>query len=148
MPALVHPIAITDTYHLYFHRWEFRTRPDIVGEPCKGFFEGGPTPKQCAGAMAQGYAAFRLKPDPKLRGRYGVKGIGRKRHAVRSTRKLVAPYLLYQTVTTQVRGTWATPSFRARCLRLGSVCVRLRTCGPYRPAAMRTCGAGSFWFFC
>jgi hypothetical protein len=84
MAALGIPFDVTDTFHLAFkdgkitsvetssndldvyvaaRDWVNRMRPDLVREPCKGFFEGGPTPQQCAEAMAQGYADFAASDD-------------------------------------------------------------------------------------
>ena len=89
MAALGIPFDVTDTFHLSFEdgrissvettsndldvywaaqEWANRTRPELVGEPCKGFFKGGPTPQKCAQAMAQAYAEFaasdEFPPDP------------------------------------------------------------------------------------
>lgn len=79
MAALGIPFDVTDTFHLSFkegkissvettsndldvytaaREWVNRMRPDLVSVPCKDFFAGGPTPQQCAQAMAQGYAEF------------------------------------------------------------------------------------------
>ena len=32
--------------------------PELVAEPCEGFFAGGSTPGDCAIAMAEGYRNF------------------------------------------------------------------------------------------
>ena len=39
-------------------QWVRRQRPDLIDEPCQGFFDGGPTPGACARAMVQGYAEY------------------------------------------------------------------------------------------
>jgi len=38
--------------------WVLANMPEIMAGPCKGFFAGGPTPGDCARAMAEGYRAF------------------------------------------------------------------------------------------
>jgi len=44
-------------------KWVRRMLPDLVAEPCQGFFNGGPTPDKCAAAMAAGYAKFAASSD-------------------------------------------------------------------------------------
>lgn len=43
--------------------WVFRELPELVEAPCQGFFDGGPTPGDCARAMAAGYAQFAASDD-------------------------------------------------------------------------------------
>ena len=38
--------------------WVRANMPELVAQPCEGFFAGGPTPGNCAQAMAEGYRAF------------------------------------------------------------------------------------------
>ncbi|MCL6698377.1 hypothetical protein LZ496_06225 [Sphingomonas sp. NSE70-1] len=38
--------------------WLRRERPDIFTGPCRGMWEGGPTPKDCVRAIVQGFADF------------------------------------------------------------------------------------------
>jgi hypothetical protein len=38
--------------------WVRANMPEIMEGPCKGFFAGGPTPGDCARAMAEGYREF------------------------------------------------------------------------------------------
>ncbi|PCJ25574.1 MAG: hypothetical protein COA96_07055 [SAR86 cluster bacterium] len=38
--------------------WVMKEMPDLIAQPCQGFFDGGPTPGACAKAMAEGYARF------------------------------------------------------------------------------------------
>ena len=38
--------------------WVRRERADLIKEPCKGFFNGGPTPADCVRAMVRGFAEF------------------------------------------------------------------------------------------
>jgi hypothetical protein len=33
-------------------------RPELIAEPCKGFFDGGLTPGDCVRAMVRGYSEF------------------------------------------------------------------------------------------
>ena len=33
--------------------WVRRERPELIAEPCRGFFKGGPTPGQCVRAMVR-----------------------------------------------------------------------------------------------
>lgn len=79
MGALGIPFDVTDTFHLTFskgnivavktssndlevfgdaEKWVRRTRPELISEPCKGYFDGGPTPELCVQAMVRGYAEF------------------------------------------------------------------------------------------
>ena len=38
--------------------WVQENRQELIGEPCRGFFDGGPTPQECVRAMVRGYAEF------------------------------------------------------------------------------------------
>jgi hypothetical protein len=93
MGALGLAFDVTDTFHLTFsdgrissvrtssndlkvfddaEKWVWRERPELVREPCKGYFDGGPTPELCVQAMVRGYAEFAASnefPDHPLRAR-------------------------------------------------------------------------------
>ncbi|MEO1305417.1 MAG: hypothetical protein AAFV37_10600 [Pseudomonadota bacterium] len=43
--------------------WVRTNYPEIMEGPCEGFFAGGPTPQDCARAMADGYAKFAASDD-------------------------------------------------------------------------------------
>lgn len=43
--------------------WVLGNMPELVAEPCEGFFAGGPTPGDCASAMAEGYRRFAASDD-------------------------------------------------------------------------------------
>lgn len=88
MGALGIDFDVTDTFHLSFsegkiisvqnssndlqvfhdaENWVWRERPELVREPCKGYFDGGPTPGECVQAMVKGFAEFAASdefPDP------------------------------------------------------------------------------------
>ena len=70
---------VTDTFHLTFrdgqivsvsnssndpqayydaNDWVKENRPELIEEPCKGFFDGGLTPGDCVRAMVRGYSEF------------------------------------------------------------------------------------------
>ena len=70
---------VTDTFHLTFsdgqiasvtnssndpqayyeaQKWVEENRPELIAEPCKGFFDGGLTPGDCVRAMVRGYSEF------------------------------------------------------------------------------------------
>jgi len=70
---------VTDTFHLTFaegqivsvtnssndpqayydaEEWVEENRPELIEEPCKGFFDGGLTPGDCVRAMVRGYSEF------------------------------------------------------------------------------------------
>ncbi len=56
---------------LYFEAadWVRKELPDLIREPCQGFFDGGATPGECARAMAEGYTRFAASDDfPHLEG--------------------------------------------------------------------------------
>jgi hypothetical protein len=38
--------------------WVRESRKELIEEPCKGYFDGGPTPQDCVRAMARGFAEF------------------------------------------------------------------------------------------
>jgi len=50
---------------LYFDArdWVREELPELVEEPCQGYFAGGPTPGDCARAMAEGYRQFAASDD-------------------------------------------------------------------------------------
>jgi hypothetical protein len=39
--------------------WLRREQPDVMAGPCRGFFAGGPTPKDCVRAVIGGFKAYR-----------------------------------------------------------------------------------------
>lgn len=43
--------------------WVKSKRPELIREPCKGYFAGGPTPSECAQAMALGFVEFAASDD-------------------------------------------------------------------------------------
>jgi hypothetical protein len=43
--------------------WVEKNYPELIEKPCIGFFVGGPTPGDCAKAMALGYARFAASED-------------------------------------------------------------------------------------
>ena len=43
--------------------WVRRQRSELILEPCRGFFDGGPTPGKCVQAMLQGYIEFAASDD-------------------------------------------------------------------------------------
>ena len=43
--------------------WVMKEFPELIEEPCRGFFDGGPTPADCARAMTKGYASFAASGD-------------------------------------------------------------------------------------
>ncbi len=55
----------SDDIQLYYDArdWVRRELPALVEEPCRGYFDGGPTPGDCARAMAQGYIQFAASDD-------------------------------------------------------------------------------------
>lgn len=38
--------------------WVVKEMPEVMAGPCQGFFDGGPTPGDCARAMTDGYRRF------------------------------------------------------------------------------------------
>jgi hypothetical protein len=45
-------------------QWVRRQRPELIAEPCQGFFDGGPTPGACVRAMVKGYAEYAVSAVP------------------------------------------------------------------------------------
>jgi hypothetical protein len=85
VPALGIPYDVTDTFHLSFTgdrivevrntsddppefeqalKWLGRERPQLLEGPCKGFFDGGPTPGDCVRAVVKGFGEFKLRATP------------------------------------------------------------------------------------
>lgn len=50
----------SDDLPIYYEArdWVRANIPELIAEPCEGFFAGGPTPGDCASAMAEGYRRF------------------------------------------------------------------------------------------
>jgi len=84
MLALGIDFKVTDTFELSFEngeiksvetssddlqvyhdaaKWVRNELPELVEEPCQGFFAGGPTPGDCVRAMAEGYRRFAASDD-------------------------------------------------------------------------------------
>lgn len=80
IPALGLGIHVTDTFHITFEgerivrvrtssddpplfeealQWVRAAKPEVLAGPCRGFFDGGPTPGDCVRAVVQGFAEFR-----------------------------------------------------------------------------------------
>ena len=55
----------SDDLQVYYDaaEWVRRELPELVENPCQGFFDGGPTPGDCARAMAEGYRRFAASDD-------------------------------------------------------------------------------------
>jgi hypothetical protein len=55
----------SDDMQVYYDaaEWVRRELPELVEKPCQGFFAGGPTPGDCARAMAEGYRRFAASDD-------------------------------------------------------------------------------------
>lgn len=70
---------VTDTFHITFddgeivavettsndqpiyyqaREWVMREMPEVMDGPCKGYYDGGTTPADCARAMTEGYRRF------------------------------------------------------------------------------------------
>ena len=70
---------VTDTFHLNFKdgrivgvrtssndppefdralKWLAKERPELLTGPCRGFFDGGPTPQECVRTVINGFADF------------------------------------------------------------------------------------------
>ena len=79
MLALAVDFFVTDTFEIAFEEgrvtsvetssndipiyyqardWVRSNMPELIAQPCEGFFAGGPTPGDCAQAMAEGYRRF------------------------------------------------------------------------------------------
>jgi hypothetical protein len=43
--------------------WVRANLTDLIEVPCRGYFDGGPTPGDCARAMAEGYSQFAASED-------------------------------------------------------------------------------------
>lgn len=43
--------------------WVKRELPELLREPCQGFFDGGPTPEACVRAMVAGFKKFAASAD-------------------------------------------------------------------------------------
>jgi hypothetical protein len=60
----------SDDPQIYFDakNWVRANLADLIEVPCRGYFDGGPTPGDCARAMAEGYAQFAASDDfPELK---------------------------------------------------------------------------------
>jgi hypothetical protein len=44
--------------------WVRANRPELIEEPCLGYFDGGPTPGKCVQAMLKGYEEFIAADKP------------------------------------------------------------------------------------
>ena len=85
VPALGSAYRVTDIFHFsfrddriakiwtssddppQFHRamkWLRRERPEVFVGPCRGMFEGGPTPQDCVRAIVKGFAEFTARKRP------------------------------------------------------------------------------------
>jgi hypothetical protein len=55
----------SDDMQVYYDadEWVRREQPELIEEPCRGFFAGGPTPGDCARAMTEGYRRFAASDD-------------------------------------------------------------------------------------
>lgn len=79
VPALGSSHHVTDIFHFAFRdrrvvkvwnssddppefhlamEWLRRERPEVFTGPCRGMFEGGPTPKDCVRTLVKGFADF------------------------------------------------------------------------------------------
>ena len=84
MGALGVDFNVTDTFHISFSdgkiisvrtssndlpvfsdalEWVKKNLPDLIEKPCRGFFDGGPTPGDCVRAMVEGYGRFSVSAD-------------------------------------------------------------------------------------
>ena len=87
VPALGSSFHVTDDFHFAFRQarivkvwnssddppefhqameWLHRERPGIFTGPCRGMWEGGPTPKDCVRAVVKGFGEFTAKARPAL----------------------------------------------------------------------------------
>ena len=60
----------SDDLQIYYDArdWVRREMPELIEDPCQGYFDGGLTPGDCARAMAEGYRQFAASDDfPDLR---------------------------------------------------------------------------------
>ncbi len=55
----------SDDQPIYYqaYEWVVENMPEVMEGPCRGFFDGGPTPGACAQAMTAGYRAFAASPE-------------------------------------------------------------------------------------
>ncbi len=55
----------SDDLQIYYDArdWVREELPELVDLPCQGYFAGGPTPGDCARAMAEGYKQFAASDD-------------------------------------------------------------------------------------
>jgi len=84
MDALDIDFNVTDTFHLTFSEgkitsvktssndlpvfndaleWVKENLPELIREPCRGFFDGGPTPEKCVRAMVEGFKQYIASDD-------------------------------------------------------------------------------------
>jgi len=82
--ALKINMNVTDTFHLTIKKgpilavetssndpdlyyqakdWIKENRPELIEEPCKGAWEGGPTPCECVQGMVKGFNAFKANEN-------------------------------------------------------------------------------------
>lgn len=74
-------MKVTDTFHITFSddgritavrtssndpalfnealQWIQRERPEVLAGPCQGFFDGGPTPRDCVKAVVREFRTFK-----------------------------------------------------------------------------------------
>lgn len=85
IPALGSAFHVTDNFHFAFSdgrvvkvwntsddppefhqamEWLRKGRPEIFTGPCRGMWEGGPTPKHCVRAIVKGFADFTARSRP------------------------------------------------------------------------------------
>ena len=84
MLALGIDFNVTDTFHISFshgviskietssndlqvfgdaQEWVTKNLPELLNEPCRDFFNGGPTPGKCVQAMVEGFSRFATSED-------------------------------------------------------------------------------------
>jgi hypothetical protein len=87
VPALGLSFHVTDNFHFKFRgghiakvwnssddppqfhtavEWLHSERPAIFTGPCRGMWEGGPTPKDCVRAIVKGFADYTAQSRPKV----------------------------------------------------------------------------------
>ena len=47
--------------------WVSKHRPELIEVPCKGYFDGGPTPGACVKAMVQGFKEFASSSETQMK---------------------------------------------------------------------------------
>lgn len=59
-PILVAVETSSNDLPVYYEafEWVSENMPEVMSGPCQGFFNGGPTPQDCARAMTEGYRQF------------------------------------------------------------------------------------------